>query len=223
MHKGHVSAIRLLLMLLLAGVAATVGVFAQQAAKNSDQRLLLVPPAGTRADIDGASTLRQLRARFGQNVTAGKISLGEGEMVDGTVLFASDPARRLEIVWKDAKGPPGPAFVRFNGARSRWTVGPGITLGTSLREVESLNGRPFILTGFDYDYAGTIVDWQNGLLAPLQNRPRVFVRLQPERGADASKAADHSEVMGGGLFNSDLAAIQRLNPRVYEIVVRYRD
>jgi hypothetical protein len=198
--------------------------FAEQTAKNSDTRLLLVPPAGTRADIDGASTLTQLRARFrNQNVTADKISVGEGEMVDGTVLFASDPARRLEIAWKDTRGRARPEFVRFNGERSRWTVGAGITLGTSLREIESLNGRPFILTGFDYDYAGTIVDWQNGLLAPLQNGPRIFVRLQPERGADVSKAADHSELMGGRLFNSDLAAMQRLNPRVYEIVVRYRD
>ena len=84
--------------------------------------LWLVAPAGRHAEIELGTTLADLTTRFGrENVQAGQIELGEGEFSPGTVLFARDPTRRLEIVWK-AGETGGPATIFVRGAKSRWTV-----------------------------------------------------------------------------------------------------
>ena len=41
----------------------------------------------------------------------------------------------------------------------------GIRRGMTLAEVEKLNGRPFVLVGFDWDYGGAVTDWKGGALA----------------------------------------------------------
>lgn len=40
----------------------------------------------------------------------------------------------------------------------------GVRVGTSLEELERLNGGPFIFSGFGWDYGGNIYDWLGGKL-----------------------------------------------------------
>src|SRR5207302_3737363 len=117
-------------------------------------------------------------------------------------------------IWKDQ---PGPASLRVRGARSQWAIAPGISLGTSLAEIERVNGGPFALTGFAWDYSGTIVGWQGGRLEHLRTGvPHVFIRLQPTDPSTPSTQADYDGVMGERYFSSSIGPMQRLNPRVYE-------
>ena len=39
-----------------------------------------------------------------------------------------------------------------------------MTLGTRLGRLTQLNGRPFTLSGFGWDYAGTVISWNGGRL-----------------------------------------------------------
>ena len=56
-----------------------------------------------------------------------------------TILFPNDPERRLKIQWKDQKARRNPGHFTIEG-RSSWSVA-GVSIGTSLIELERLNGR----------------------------------------------------------------------------------
>jgi len=183
----------------------------------------LIAPVNQHAEIEARTSLTDLQRRFGRgNVTQAKVDLGEGESVDGTVIYADDPTLRVEIVWKDASL-DAPATARVSGKGSKWGIAPGITLGTSLKRIERLNGGPFTLTGFAYDYSGTVIDWNGGRLASLRSgSPHAFIRLKPDNTAATPSNADYNDVLGDRDFRSNRDAMQRLNPRVYEIVVSFK-
>jgi hypothetical protein len=102
---------------------------------------------------------------------------------------------------------------------------PGVSLGTSLSELESLNGRPFKLFGFSWDYAGTVSGWDGGRLDSLwrggpENKVLVWLRLSPD---SAGYQSSHShEVAGDRVFSSSLPAMRALNPRVYALFITPR-
>ena len=84
-----------------------------------------------------------------------------------TILFPNDPARRLKIQWKDKKARRNPSTFTIEDGHSTWSVA-GVTIGTSLVDLERLNGKPFKLNYFEGDYGGDITDWLGGRFkAPL--------------------------------------------------------
>jgi hypothetical protein len=109
-----------------------------------------------------------------------------------------------------------------------WQTAEGISLGSTLREIEHLNGFPFKLTGFAFDYAGTIIDCGRGLLTMVgcsvaddfkraQQDRLVVIRLRPE--VTATGAPEYRQVQGDRPFSSGHPAMQALNPRVYQMIV----
>lgn len=186
--------------------------------------LFAAEPAGDAVHAD--DTEATLRARYGaDNVAAGRIHLGEGETALGTVLFPNDSSRRLTIMWKDTVGRTQPTRVTVDGRPTRWYVIPGVSLGTSLSALEQLNGKPFKLFGFAWDYAGTVSGWEGGRLDSLwrggpRNNVLVWLRLSPDSAGYAS--AQSREVAGERIFSSSLRAMRALNPRVYALFIEPR-
>jgi len=45
-------------------------------------------------------------------------------------------------------------------AQSHWNV-PGVTVGSTLAEVQKINGKPLLVTGVDSDFSGFVVDCRN--------------------------------------------------------------
>jgi hypothetical protein len=158
--------------------------------------------------------------RYGaSNIATDQVSSGEGFFETGTVLFPDDPARRVGIAWQDTAARRRPKWVRIEGERSVWRTPSGITLGTSLTGIERLNGRPFRLAGFSWDYAGTVLSWAGGALEPAADAAcRVIVRLQPSEDADDALA---NQVQGDGEYSSGHPAMQALDPRVYQIMLSF--
>src|SRR5262245_57087950 len=130
------------------------GAWACRAAVPARLDWLIVP--GQRAGaIDTASTHEQRVHVYGDSaVRAARIELGEGETAPGTVLFPNDSVRRLEVLWQDTITRARPARLILRGEESRWQLPGGISLGTTLRELERRNGREFTLAGFGWDYGG---------------------------------------------------------------------
>ncbi|MFL5535568.1 MAG: hypothetical protein ACJ8AP_07685 [Gemmatimonadales bacterium] len=160
----------------------------------------------------------ELRERYGPSaVDSVRIELGEGETTPGTVLYPGDSLRRAEIVWKDTVSRRGPARVILRGTQSKWQVGQGISLGSSLQELERLNGRPFVLAGFGWDYAGVITDWKGGAL----DSTLAGVKLYLDPGSAQQQSAAYSQVLGDRDYSSDLPAMQQLNPKVAQIFVDF--
>jgi hypothetical protein len=64
--------------------------------------------------------------------------------------------------------------------KSLWRTTYGITQGTTLLELERINRKPFRLAGFDFDYSGTVLSWESGLLEGVldRNSPNRYVRVE---------------------------------------------
>lgn len=87
-----------------------------------------------------------------------------GEFEEGTerrpytVLFP-DTADEIQITWDDMER------TKINDIRfseeGKWKSSEGIKIGTSLEELNRLNGKEVSFYGFGWDYSGAVV-WNNG-------------------------------------------------------------
>ena len=176
--------------------------------------------------VRATDTEATLRARYGtDNVASERIHLGEGETAPGTVIFPNDSSRRLTVTWDDTVARARPTRVTIDSRETRWFVIPGVTIGTSLSELERLNGGPFKLFGFSWDYAGTVSGWDGGRLDSLwrggpENKVLVWLRLSPDSAGYESPHA--REVAGERIFSSSLPAMRALNPSVYALFIEPR-
>lgn len=159
-------------------------------------------------------------ARYGaERVTRQSVDLAEGESEITTVLFSGDSLRRLEIFWTDTTARSAPASARLQGDASHWVIGKGVTLGATLADVERANGRPFTLTGFNWDYAGTVISWEGGQLDSLPpGMNRIIVRFQPS-APDQISDAERGPITGDRDVASTNPVMRRVQPRVYAIEI----
>lgn len=170
--------------------------------------------------INGQTTRADLVRVYGKaNVVDRDVDVGEGETEAGTVIFPNDPKRSIEILWKDPDKKTRPSSAQIQGQASLWKAPHGISLGTSLQQLEQFNGRPFHMAGFAWDYSGTVTSWENGSLATDLDgeHGRVFVRLDYGPGTSVSQE-EQNQVMGDGDFPSNHPVMQKLNPVAYQII-----
>ena len=199
----------LLAVLVLAG---TLPVRAETPAAGG--RLACAAPFGP--DASHAS----IAAAFGRDaVVYRKIDGPEGEKIGATIVYPKDPARRLELIWDDEKKRSGLANVRFSETTA-WIAPNGVRRGMSLSDVEALNGGPFVLSGFDWDYGGYVTDWKGGVLGrPLPGGCIVQVRFgyTPDAPEPAALA-----VSGDKEFPSNDRNMRLVKPRVGALGFAYR-
>ena len=132
-------------------------------------------------------------------------------------LFPGDLTRLLEIRWRDTTARAAPSFMRaWQGARA-WTVGHGVTVGSTLADVELANGRPFTPSGFAFDYSATSLSWEGGRFdSPPTGISRVIVRLtRPAFGRVSD--AEQLYLSGDKDLRSNDPIVQRVKPRVYSL------
>jgi hypothetical protein len=139
-----------------------------------------------------------------ENLSVEQAPIGEGQSFSATVVFASEPTRRLEFVWDQT----GALYhVRAPGEASVW-VGPGgVALGQKLQDVQRANGAPFILTGWGWDYGGRVIDWGEGALS--SETCRIFVDF----------AALGPAPLGDVDWTSDSLAMRNADPFVIAITL----
>ena len=90
----------------------------------------------------------------------------------------------------------------------------GVRIGTSLAQLQRLNGGPFSFSGFGWDYGGNVTDWRGGALAGHS------VRLGYQYGfADHEDQELMNKIMGDQTVNSDEPALAELGVAVDRIYV----
>ena len=203
---------------LLAGATA-----AQQA-----QSDFLIVPGERVGPITAATSEAMLEMYFGRDsIQRVDVQMGEGFTEPGTAVFPDDASRRIEVLWRDDSR-ASPKTILLTGDSSLWRTAEGISLGSTLKEIERLNGFPFRLAGFAWDYGGTILDCDRGRLALLgcvdpdnpraQSRGRqIVIRLSPD--IEARRLPEYRQVIGDRDFSSGHPAMQALNPGVYAMIV----
>jgi hypothetical protein len=169
--------------------------------------------------LDRGASLIDLQKAFGAaNVTSEQVDGAEGDKVTVTVLFARQKERRLAISWVDETRHKGISQFTF-GKGAAWVIG-GVHIGSTLAEVVEANGRAFTLSGFDWDYGGTVTDWHGGRMEQQPGGCRVGVRFDAARDAPA---AVRDKTAGDKDFTSSDANMRAARPTVYEIFVGYPD
>ena len=157
-----------------------------------------------------------LVAAFGaKNVVYQKVQDAEGETPMASVVFPNDPNKRAEFIWQKPKQRREP-LVKVNGG---WRVPNGIRVGTTLKEVERLNRKPFRLSGFGWDLGGRVTDWNKGALdQPLPGGCLILVDFAADLKAPG-KLID--KVTGDTSFGSNDPAMAAVKPRVAAMVIYY--
>lgn len=172
-----------------------------------DNDFIIVP--GTRVGpIQADSDQAGIRAMFGQqNVREANIYVGEGFERPGLLVYPGSQDE-VEVLWVEGGDPQRPELVFIRQDGSQWRTESGVSIGTTLEELQQLNGKPFKLSGFDWDYGGTITDWNGGKLEGLT------LRLNYPDG----KTVDNA-LLGDQIISSDHPAFAELGAYVNEIVV----
>lgn len=150
-------------------------------------------------------------------IEEGEVYLGEGQTSPATVVYPGHPNRRIKVIWK--KGPRAtatPESAWLVGDESEWRTPNGITLGTPLSKLQKLNGKPFKLLGFEWDYSGAVTDFMDGLLAKQFSNISLRLRLPENQGGD-----ELLPVLGDQELRSDHKVLQKFEPVVDRIIVRF--
>ncbi|MCW5772487.1 MAG: hypothetical protein KIT16_12675 [Rhodospirillaceae bacterium] len=87
----------------------------------------------------------------GDKVRYGKVHFAEGEEVPGATILAGTESALETGFTADGKRIE---FVRILG--KAWSTADGIRIGTPLAQLERINGGPFVLNGFGWDYGGAV-------------------------------------------------------------------
>ncbi|MCT4582672.1 MAG: hypothetical protein N4A35_14740 [Flavobacteriales bacterium] len=107
----------------------------------------------------------ELIEKFGQeNVTRNTqyYPEGMGEYVS-TALYENTPNEVIFSWSDDTLNFQGLLTIKVSKQNSPWSTQKGLHIGTTLKELEKINGKAFTFYGFEWDYAGS-VNWEGGIL-----------------------------------------------------------
>lgn len=176
-------------------------------AQDKSDRTITINSVGA---ITKNTTQKDLIKKYGaKNVTKDTIYLGEGVFKIGTRLFA-DTDDELLIHWKNKT----PKFIIIKG--KNWKTKEGITIGTTLKTLESLNVEPFILLGLGWDYGGTITNWNNGKLQKNILLQHFYIQL-----SNTELNSSIKKVLGDIEFKSSNANFKTLNLIVSQLKLKF--
>lgn len=180
---------------------------------------LATPALAEEVACDGVFAIDSSEARLietygADNIVTGIVPGPEGSEMLATRVFPDDPKRMLEFVWWDEAGLIDPGFIELPSK----SVAPGdVRIGMSLAEVEAINGEPFKLNGFGWDYGGA-AGFSSGALADLAGD--CHLNLQFAYGA-SPEGVDTLPAMGDKELSSDDPLLQQMDVRVYAMSIGY--
>jgi hypothetical protein len=175
------------------------------------EEAFLIVPGERFGPVVPESTQASLEEAFGKDqVKAGHLPGPEGTRLPGFAVFEGDPAKHF-LVFTSESEPTKIMHLQINGESSQWKTAQGVTLGTGLAELERLNGRPFELSGFGWDYGGSVTDWKGGALEGLN--------LQLSASTENLSEQESHAVLGDQIISSDLPELQKVDPKVTQITI----
>jgi hypothetical protein len=157
------------------------------------------------------ATQEGILAAYGKDAKVDSVYLGEGMFGQGVVIFPNDPRNKVEVYWDKDWDPSRPSTIRIYGdsTGTDWKTEQGITIGTSMAEVEKINGKPFSVSGFGWDYGGFVMDWNGGKLD-------ASIGLRFEPSANASE-----KIVGEGGHRTDEPEMVAADPKVSMMDFRF--
>lgn len=142
-----------------------------------------------------------------------------------TILFPAEPEKKLIIYWTDLKY-NRISRIEIRGKKSLWHTSHGITLGTTLKQLEEINGKNFTQSGFGWDGAGFIYSWDGGILGTEFGDASVHAPTDISfsmRDPDSNQVSqeEYRALSGEAHFSSNHPVLQRINSGVSNIFINW--
>ena len=167
--------------LFLSGLLMLSSVLAADDAK--DNTIVIGKRVGA---ITHGMTLLGLRTIYGaKNVKPAQLDGREGTTLEGLRLFPGTD-RELELIYDQEGDEKIVTDVVVIG--KAWKFENGLKVGMGLDEVEKINGKPFKVNGFDWDYGG-FANFEGGKL-----ESGVSVRFYPTAEKVSEKLSGDIEI-----------------------------
>ncbi|WP_020536714.1 hypothetical protein [Lewinella cohaerens] len=180
----------------------------------TQQNTFLIRPGEGFGDFNDELAKADLMRLLGKNRIAPRaFYLGEGETAPGLVLYPDSPEEVEVLLDEDGY----PIMYRIQEEGSEWATKGGLKIGSSLADLEKINGQPFKLTGFDWDYGGTVTNWNGGTFADKD----FMVVLGYDVDAAQFTEEDMEQLLGDQEIISTLPALRRYPFKVVTITQRY--
>ena len=191
----------------------------------------VIVPGERVGPIDASTTHADLVRMFGaSNVTDGNVTVTDAGPEPGSIVFQRDPTKSLTILWNKDKPQPHISYVIVcqsplpKSCRWHTPMGPyEIAFGTTLKILERINGRPFRLYGFGWDYGGLISFWNDGRLERLRTAcPTLGIRVAASAvGPSGKESQAYKKMSGDREYWSSDPAMQVLDPIVDHLYVTF--
>jgi len=161
--------------------------------------------------ITAQTTERDLIRFFGRRVVKRKKSNITGDHQAETVTVIYPGTRNeIEVFWK--KPFLRPSLVTIYAKGEKWRTPQGLKIGTSLAAVQRANGKPFSMSGFDWDY-GSYGNWNKGRL------PRsLLIRFAPSVQLPGKEAA---KITGEVQLRSTDRLVRKAKPVISKISLQF--
>ena len=134
------------------------------------------------------------------------------ETIKGTEVIFDNTADNITIEWND--GNLTPKIIRIKNLNSNWKTKEGVGIGSTIKEVEKANGKPFTIYGYEIDVylAGTVKNWNSGNLQGLNLQFKITKEIPVEV---------YMEMIGdrGILYNNPL--LEKAGLQVENITVEF--
>jgi hypothetical protein len=164
------------------------------------------------------SSESQLIQTFGaDNVISGDVPGPEGITIFATTVYPDDPDRQMEFGWYDEENRDTVSYVELSPSQA----GPhGVRIGMSVAEIEAINGAPFNIGGFGWDYGG-YAEIEQGNLAGDSNGCFISLRFSPSE--EAIGETDITPISGEISIPSSEPLLEQVDTRVQSITLGYPD
>ena len=193
----------------------------------------LITPGIQVGPVSATATEASLITLLGaSNVSHDTIYVAEGNFDIGTTLY-KNTANQAQILWTDKRHFARPETVLIRPARDednnlllgpapQWITDKGLTIGMTLQHVEKLNGRPFSLYGFGWDYGGLSSGWRGGSLARKEGKSYLGLAFSVPDSLSAAQEKLYESLMGDQEFMSNHPAMHILNPTVQNLTISFK-
>lgn len=181
--------------------------------------VLVTPTLAEEIACEGAFGIDSSEARLieiygADNVWTGTVPGPEGTKMLATEVFRDSPKKRLQFVWWDEESRKDPSYIELGAKMS--TPG-GVRAGMSVAAVEALNGEPFKLSGFGWDYGGS-AGFDSGNLADLPGDCLLSLSFSP---TDYPAGHDYDSITGDIEVQSDNPLLETVGAKLDWVAVGY--
>lgn len=174
----------------------------------ADSKDRLIEPGVRVGAITRETSEDDLKLIYGaRNVARESWYIGEGQYRKATVLFKGTH----DEIWVLWQGDDYGVVERVALQGTGWRTSEGLRVATPIGALNEMNGRAFDFYGWEWDYGGTVKDWNGGALSRFDDK--LIVRLTRNFDTNWGKSFEDA-VVGDQTVRSDLDGLEAIETKV---------